>query len=412
MAVAAGYGQSIALKNDGTVACWGDNTYGQTNPPANLALIKLIAAGYSHTLVGLFSPLVQYSVDVTKDLLLLYNSTSTNSIVVKDYYLAHRPMVGGANTLGISCPTNEVVELATFTNQILSHVLQWLTNNPTKHPQYLILFPDIPSTVTNTDGIALNSVAYGLSTNVLGIQPFVTSINMGLFDATNDCIHYIDKLSAFGTNGQLIISAGAGGYSNTNYVLDDIRHGTGYGIPGADLDYTVFGGTVSAATNALLAASVPQNAIHFFDGLETLTNGVQYNLTHPTGITNLSGYMCWGAHSSLSSTYPTNGNVAWSGNSGWWIIETAESYNGQRENDSSGQAFFLQWFSANAFGGSSYSSTPVGGVSHTHEPGLEHLNDSGLYFGLWAGGKNFAMCAWNSRGTPHFQAVGDPLVRK
>jgi len=65
-------------------------------------------------------------------------------------------------------------------------------------------------------------VAYGLSANIPGIQPFVTSINMG-FDAvdtfrTNDCLAYIDKLSAASqtNSGRLILSASAGGYANTN----------------------------------------------------------------------------------------------------------------------------------------------------------------------------------------------------
>ena len=124
----------------------------------------------------------------------------------------------------------------------------------------------------------------------------------------------------------------------------------------------------------------------------------------------MAAYLCWGAHSSLSSTYPTNGTPSWHGNSGWWIIETIESYNGLREYG--GQAFFLQWFSTNSFGGTNYSNTPVGAVSHVHEPGLSGANDPGTYFGLWASGKNFGISAWNSKQTPYFQAVGDPLIRR
>ena len=90
----------------------------------------------------------------------------------------------------------------------------------------------------------------------------------------------------------------------------------------------------------------------------------------------------WRAHSTLGYTYATNGNVIWSGSSGWWIIETIESFNGLRRNSDSGQGFFLQWFSQNAFGGSNYSNTPVGAVSHVYEPGLDHVNDPSPYF--WA----------------------------
>ena len=93
----------------------------------------------------------------------------------------------------------------------------------------------------------------------------------------------------------------------------------------------------------------------------------------------------------------------------WWIIETEESFNGQRED---GAGMFIKWFSSNAFGGTNYSNTPVGAVSHVDEPYLSGVNDAAKYFGLWASGKNFGIAAWNSRSTPFFQALGDPLVRK
>jgi alpha-tubulin suppressor-like RCC1 family protein len=427
MGIAAGYAHCVALRNDGTVVTWGDSSSGQALPWAGLSQVKSIAAGGNHTLAAIFSSWLQYPVDVTKDLLLIYNSTSTNSIVVKDYYLAHRPLVGSAKTLGISCPTGEVADLAMFRNQIVAPVLQWLTNNPTKHPQYLILFPDLPTQVhysltTNSsncqDGVCpVSSVAYGLSTNFPGNQPFVTSINMGLFaDRTNDCVAYINKLAAFGTNGQLVISASAGGYTNTNYLLDDIRHGPGYSFYE---DRSSNGYVVSFITNALLAAGVPAGAIWFTDGLETCsqtdTNGnctAPNNLVHPNGATNLAGYMSWGSHSSLGNEYARNGTNAWGANSGWWIIETAESFNGWRDT---GQGNFTQWFSNNGFGGSAnthYENTPVGAVTHTDEPNLPFINDGPVYFGLWASGKNFAICAWNSRRTHLFQAVGDPFVRR
>src|SRR5271169_2619294 len=92
-------------------------------------------------------------------------------------------------------------------------------------------------------------------------------------------------------------------------------------------------------------------------------------------------------------------------NSSWWIIETIESFNGQRVPYSL-QGNFIQWFSSIAFGGTNYSNTPVGAVTHTEEPGSpEACENSAIYFGLWAAGKNFAICAWNSRQTPYFQAV-------
>ena len=307
MAIAAGATHSAVLRNDGTVVAWGDNTAGQTNLPADWGPVKLIAAGQASTLANLYSPLVQYQVDVTKDLLLIYNTNSLGSSNVCSYYLQHRPMVGGANVLPVGCPTNEIMDIAAFTDQTIAPVQGWVAINPTKHPRYIILFPDMPTRVWGTvgDETVGYSVAFGLRTNISGIQPFVTSINMGLWDATNDCMGYIDKVQQIGTSfcpGKLIISPGAE-YGNTNFVLDDIRHGTGYDGANGDLDYSDFGDRVWAATNALLTAGIPQSAILFYDGIETIVNGVRHDLTHPSGLTNLGGYMCWGAHSSLGNTY-------------------------------------------------------------------------------------------------------------
>ncbi len=125
-------------------------------------------------------------------------------------------MVAGANVLPITCATVEQIDLPTFTNTILASVTNWFATNQTKRPQYIVLFPDIPSRVwtsTNLGGIAVESVAYGLNTGVPGIKPLVTSINMGLLDTTNDCTNYINKVAAFGaTNaGGIEISASAGG---------------------------------------------------------------------------------------------------------------------------------------------------------------------------------------------------------
>ena len=134
---------------------------------------------------------------------------------------------------------------------------------------------------------------------------------------------------------------------------------------------------------------------------------------HITNGMNVAGWLSWGQHSSLGATYATNGYVQWSGNSGWWIIETIESYNGQRDSQASGQGNFLEWYSSNAFGGTNYVNTPVGAVCNTEEPGCYcTVNNETIYFGEWAAGKIFARCAWNSRITPNMQAVGDPFVTK
>jgi PKD repeat protein len=50
IAIAAGGDHSLALKNDGTVTAWGWNSYGQTNVPPGLSNVIAIAAGGDHSL--------------------------------------------------------------------------------------------------------------------------------------------------------------------------------------------------------------------------------------------------------------------------------------------------------------------------------------------------------------------------
>src|SRR5439155_22976770 len=131
------------------------------------------------------------------------------------------------------------------TNQFLNPMLDWLAANPTKRPQYVILFPDFPSNYSYPDQVTNTlyaSSSVSLHDSVAFIRPFVTSINMR---TTNDCRAYINKLAFFGTN-KLVISASAGAYSNTNYIVDNVRA----------YDYRDNWSTVSSATNGLLAAGV------------------------------------------------------------------------------------------------------------------------------------------------------------
>ena len=343
LAIAAGWEHSVALKNDGTVVSWGDNTYGETNVPGTLTKIKLIAAGGDHTLAAMFSPLVQYPVDVEKDLLLIYNTNSADSAFVKDYYLAHRPMVSGANVLGIGY-TNaaspgyyEMIDPVVFTNNILSVVQSWLSASPTKRPQYVILFPDVPSIVftntlpgvypwtlvtTNYQPARWPSVQCQLNSGTAsGWSPFVTSINMNGYGGTNDCIAYINKLASIGINYSLekpILSASADGYENTNYYFDDSR--PGFGTPNQN-NYCYL--AAMDVLNINPAPSVTYSNTPYDSGIPGhITNGV-----------NVTGYMSWGVHGYYNDTnadYALNGTLEFSGQSSWWIIETIESFNGER----------------------------------------------------------------------------------
>lgn len=70
-------------------------------------------------------------------------------------------------------------------------------------------------------------------------------------------------------------------------------------------------------------------------------------------------------------------------------IFSIESFNGQ---PAGGQSDYWMWFSTNAFDSVNYDNTPVGAITHTDEPNA-NVNLPSPYFGLWATGKNFAICA-------------------
>jgi len=426
MGIAAGSAHAVALKNDGTLVEWGANSSGQAAVPAKQPttvittdtnvkppfiqtntyppiVVKLIAAGGNHTMAAISSPLVQYPVDVSKDLLLIYNVNSTDSSNVCQYYLANRPMVSNANILAINCPTNEQIAQWDVTN-IIAQIQNWLMANPTKRPSYMVLFEDMPSTI-DYEGTyfslqyLLNEVGfvqwnqrvtnqYQLSPIGFGPwNPFVTSINMNGVGGTNDCIAYINKLAFIGSNyspGQLTLSASSGGYGNTNWYFE-----------------TSSGAGVSAqqgVTNADPAASV-------FVSSGFITNA-----------TNVAGYYSVGVDGLHNVGFATNDDVIFTNNSGWYIMASQDSYNGKR-NGFGFQSSFLTWFASNAFGGTNYSNSPVGAISHVYEPyGGDDTYD---YYGDWASGKSFAISAYHSfanEGTATIhqvsQATCDPFVRK
>jgi len=337
-------------------------------------------------------------------LLLIYNTNSLDSSNVCQYYLTHRPLVSKAIVLGIGVTTNDPITPPDFATNFQPQVQIWLSNHPTLRPLYVILFQSIPQEVdydtTNEDsaGCCLfgPSVQYQLHYSTMpGWSPFVTAINMnGLAgtnfnssDGTNDCIAYIDKLAFFASNyapGQLIISASSAGYGNTNWYFDDSNKRL------LLLGYEAEIGVLSVNPSASVTYS--NNAY--------ITNGV-----------NVAGYFSWGYNGAPGAGYATNGILRFSGNSGWYVVETDESFNGQRVTF---QGNYLRWYSTNSFGGSNYSNTPVGAVTQVNEPGTA-VNNPYVYFGLWAAGKTFSSCAWNSffnYGQPYIQAIGDPFTKR
>jgi len=230
----------------------------------------------------------------------------------------------------------------------------------------------------------------------LSWSPFVTSINMNGTNGAGDCTAYIAKLAYFAANfspGKLIISASAGGYGNTDWYFD------GPQTPGAPQTYAKEG-----VTNVDPTASVTSSTGYYFGAIITAA-------------TNVAGYFTAGwdgtGQANMFVGPPGGTNIQFSGNSGWYIMSTIDSFSGQR---STFQAGFLSWFTTNSFGGTNYSNTPVGGLTYVDEPSSGQLFDRSAYYGDWAAGKSFAISAWacqhQNLSVIKFQAVGDPFVKK
>jgi hypothetical protein len=369
------------------------------------------------------------SVIVSNEVLVIYNSNTNfpDSLTCKNYYIGHRPGFSNANVLACSCTTTgtdgfESITTANLTNQIINPIINFMLTNTTKSIHYVVLMYGMPSRVsdgTNTcapsGSCGLASVQHHISrclsdagytsgpyydtgsvtcpyvaTNYLGTTCLVTALNLATLA---DCTAYVDKVTSM-YRSNVIISAKAAGYGDDNYFLDEFNN---YGFGGAELI------VLAPFQSAILAVNPSANVTYS-------TNAVI------SAGSNVKGYASWGIHNGVwthDPYYATDGSVVWSGNSNsWWTVETIESFNGQRDSTTiNGQGDVEEWFATNAWGGVSYSNTPVGAVSHVEEPGLEGVSGP-TYMSLWEEGFLFSECAWASKNTPCFQAIGDPLIKQ
>ncbi|MFZ5829469.1 MAG: Ig-like domain-containing protein, partial [Planctomycetota bacterium] len=348
--------------------------------------------------------------------LVIFNADNADSVEIKNYYLANRPGMSGAQTLGITgCPATEYVEDGLFDSTVRAQVASYLGADSII--RYIVVCRGIPTRLTEDGGDRyyfngeVCSAAYRLAycLHDLGVRTgsdytdatarmsvgqyqrmagLVTHLDMGSKAAT---LAYIDKLAAMGAEDGALdadgvtISASAASLGGSRWVLDG--------------EATYGGGMVSDRNAALLAEGVSSEDI-------TLRNDGEGNVTSAADVTY---YQSWGVHTIWTGDYTIDGSVTFSGQSNWYLIETIESFNGVL---TSSHGTYADWFSATAFGGTGYSNTPAGAVAHTAEPGASLGANDEYYAALWARGWNFAECAWQSRRMRHFIAVGDPLVRR
>ena len=348
------------------------------------------------------------------NVLVVYNTNSSDSIAVKNYYLANRPGMTNVSTLGITCATTEIILTANLISDIRAPIVSWLQGSP-KTILYIIMCRGIPSrqdtgTVNNPGvdlmisnafsdlGIRTGSTYFSAgiftSTNLYnttydpvtyaGTTALVTRMDMGSLAATQA---YIDKLKTVGNamaSPNVLISAANASLGGTNYYLDGAFNG---GNSNIDADHT-----------NLVNVGVPGGRIIYVGNAGPhISSGV-----------DVTGYETIGTNAGMSSTYPTDGSVVFSGKSGWWVIKTIESYNGQQ---GSSQGNFEKFFNPSAWGGTNASNGPVGAVVHVEEPGSTGV-ESTAYLANWEAGRIFAETAWGSRVSSYFMAVGDPLVKR
>jgi hypothetical protein len=353
-----------------------------------------------------------YSVTVSNEVLVIYNSNLTDSSNCANYYINNRPGFSNANVLACSCTTTgtdgfETITTANLTNQIINPIINFMQSNPTKSIHYVVLMYGMPSRVDDTNCNLTTptppSVQYHISrclsdagytsgpyyegsicpfvaTNYLGTTCLVTALNMATLA---DCTAYIDKVTSMYTSN-VIISAKERGYGDNTYFFDD----------------TTSNNTAVTFQSAVLSANPTADVNYSYSSV--ITNG-----------SSVKGYVGWGVHNGVWSgdpSYAVDGSVVWSGSSNkWWIIETFESFNGQRCCLT--QGCVKRWFASGAWGGTNYVNTPVGAVSYVQEPSLPGVNGP-TYMSLWEQGFLFSECAWASNITPCFQAIGDPLVKR
>jgi hypothetical protein len=305
--------------------------------------------------------------------------------------------------LGVSTTTQEIVAVADYTHQIEDAFVAFLQANPTKSIRYVVNMYDLPTRTSGGTGASVayllsqalvtrglaSGAAYGSVANEVytpsaypGTTALVTSLNVGSVAATTA---YIDKLAAVGAampTSDVVLSASASGLAGSRYLIEDAQ-----GYAGFPLGQGLQTGLLSLNPTAD-STYVPQP--------QPIIN--QWN--------DVAGYLSWGVHAGLPSSYAVDGTVTFTGKSSWFLIATIESFNGQL---GCSQGCFARWFAENAWGGSAYSRTPAGGVAHVEEPYTSGINGPS-YFAMWEAGYVFAEAAWNSRRTPAFLALGDPLI--
>jgi hypothetical protein len=356
----------------------------------------------------------------TSRVLLVYNTSSKDGLAVADYYKANRPGMSGVDTLALTADTTEKTTSANMISQIRAPIYNFIANSP--YPKYyVVMCRGLASRVWDNDA-AVASVDYliGRSDPSLanpvgaeyqqgggvnyynrsfapgsyaGTPILVTRMDMGSLQATKAYIQKIKTMYEAMSSPSVIVSADSAGLGGSNYLMDEVRN------PAYSSLFPI------SLTNSDLAKPSYSNVslarrLYIF--------GIAGTNAHLARGADVLGYESWGVNGGMPSTYPNDRSVVFTGKSNWYLVKTVESWNGII---ASGQGNFEQWFSATTGGGWHYARTPIGMACHTDEPFVSGIEGS-MYMCNWEAGLLFSECAWSSRKTKYFMAVGDPLVKR
>lgn len=372
--------------------------------------------------------LPQNTLNAQNNLLVVYNDAWEESREVKNYYVSNRPLLSGVNVLGVQFPISpkcpdlpclsESLEWAAYPrirDEVIIPIVEWLTQNPHKNIQYVVLMRGLPTRTIDEDivqygqGFSVQGMVRQAVAQALSKEVFVTTLDTGSPEATK---RFIDKLRMVYTRMPVksaIISAKGTGIEGTTYYFSD----------------SYLGNLEDARTKLVsqdFASAV--RAVNPEAQIVTKSN----TLPVLSAASDVVGFFIHGIYGySNNPKYATDGTIRFSGRSGWYLMETAESFNGQwlvskSPSDfpgytgpwyaSGSQGNFLEWFSSSAFSGSAYANTPAAAITHPLEPGFTGGHTPPM-FACWESGKPFAYCAWkHDRSGGRLQAVGDPWVTR
>ena len=248
VAVAAGGFHSVALKNDGTIVAWGDDTAGQTDVPPNLTNAVAISSGYFHTLA--LTPQSIASLTNAIVLNLTNDVPQTNTILGRSiiYYRVNVPLYADFATNSLLFTVNGRLDV-------------WFSTNT-------------PPTIAGTnDSLLFAGATNGVS--ILSTLSAPTNIVPGT-------IYYL------GINNTNNFPVGYGIEVDFHLTSTNPPPQTNT-VPVSDIIYTNIGGTYGF----LLTWYAPSNElfqVQWSDNLpfnwQTFTNIVSYNTNFPAGRTN------------------------------------------------------------------------------------------------------------------------------